>query len=67
MQTNLIYAGRQEHNNYIVRETLEGICGQRVSTGRHAFTSPVQLMDNLVRKLNNDGYYTGGYASYSNP
>jgi hypothetical protein len=36
MKMDLLYTGKQEHNNYDVRRNLEGICGQRVSAARCA-------------------------------
>jgi hypothetical protein len=42
MQMDLLYAEKQERNNYIVRGNLEDINGQRVSTGRCALASAVK-------------------------
>jgi hypothetical protein len=42
MQMDLLYAEKQEHNNYTVRGNLEDIHGQRVSMGWCAFASAVK-------------------------
>jgi hypothetical protein len=63
MQIGLCYAGKQEHNCYIVRRDPGGVHGQRVSSGRCAFGSAWSLIvDDLHWGRNSNGYYTVVYA-----
>jgi hypothetical protein len=63
MQIDLRYAGKQEHNSFIVRREPGDICGQRVSSRRCAFASAVKTgLDDLLWEPNGNGYYTLEYA-----
>jgi hypothetical protein len=55
----LFYTGKQKYNNYIVRENLDGVNGQRVPTGMRSFSSAVEPgCGRRFSGLSSDGYYT---------
>jgi hypothetical protein len=39
---DVFYARKQKNNTHIVKGELDGMCGQRVSTGRFSSTSAVE-------------------------
>jgi hypothetical protein len=62
MQMDLRYAGKKEHNCYIVGRDPWGFRGQRVYAPRCAFASVLEPSHNLLWGHNNNDYYTVGYA-----
>jgi hypothetical protein len=63
MQMDLRYAGRQEHNCYMVGRDPRSVCGRGVSAGRCPFASGVGPgPGRFSLELNDCGNYTVGYA-----